>query len=57
MKLFDSGPRAAGASFQFTFNSAGRYRIIDRMTKANGVVVISLSLPATGKTGSPLIVT
>src|SRR5438094_691027 len=40
MQLFDSGSRAPGSSFQFTFDSAGTYPIIDRPPRATSVIAV-----------------
>ena len=57
MALFDSGSRAPGSSFQFTFNSAGTYPITDSETGATSTVAIPVQLPASGNPGTPLLVT
>jgi plastocyanin len=57
MALFDSGSRAPGSSFQFTFNSAGTYPITDSDTGATSTVAIPVELPASGNPGMPLLVT
>jgi len=57
MQLFDSGLRAPGSSFQFTFNSAGTYPVTDRTTHATSAVAVPVDLPETGTTGVPLAVT
>src|SRR5207237_9081019 len=40
MQLFDSGSRAPGSSFQFTFDSAGTYPVIDRPERATSVIAV-----------------
>ena len=57
MQLFDSGSRAPGWSFQFTFDSAGTYPVTDRTTHATSTVAVPVDLPETGTTGVPLTVT
>jgi len=57
MQLFDSGSRESGASFQFTFNAAASYSIVDLATNASSVVGVPVKLPATGTTGTPFTVT
>ena len=57
MQLFDSGSRASGSSFQFTFDSAGTYPVIDRTAHATSTVAVPVDLPETGTTGVPLTVT
>ena len=57
MQLFDSGSRAPGSSFQFTFDSAGTYPIIDRPARATSVIAVPVDLPKTGTTGVPFTVT
>jgi plastocyanin len=57
MQLFDSGSRATGSSFQFTFDSAGTYPVNDRTAHATSTVAIPVDLPETGTTGVPLTVT
>ena len=56
MHLFDSGSRAAGSSFQFTFDSAGTYPVIDRTAHETSTVTVPVDLPSTGTTGVPLTV-
>jgi plastocyanin len=57
MQLFDSGSRAPGSSFQFTFDSAGTYPVTDRTTHAISTAAVPVDLPETGTTGVPLTVT
>ena len=57
MQLFDSGSCESGASFQFTFNAAASYSIVDLATSASSVVAVPVKLPATGTTGTPFTVT
>jgi plastocyanin len=57
MQLFDSGSRAPGSSFQFTFDSAGTYRVTDRTAHLTSTVAVPVGLPETGTTGVPLTVT
>jgi len=57
MQLFDSGSREGGASFQFTFNAAASYSIVDLATNASSVVTVPVKLPATATTGTPFTVT
>jgi hypothetical protein len=56
MQLFDSGSRAPGSSFQFTFNSAGTYPVTDRAAHKTSAVAVPVDLPETGMTGVPLTV-
>src|SRR4030095_1977832 len=57
MQLFDSDSRKSGASFQFTFNAAASYSIVDLGTNASSVVAVPVKLPATATTGTPFTVT
>jgi plastocyanin len=57
MQLFDSGSRAPGSSFQFTFDSAGTYPVTDRTAHATSTVAVPVDLPETGTIGVPLTVT
>ena len=57
MQLFDSGSRAPGSSFQFTFDSAGTYPVTDRTAHATSAVAVPVDVPETGTTGVPLTVT
>ena len=57
MGLFDSGSRAPGSSFQFTFNSAGTYALTDTETSATSSVALPVELPPRGNPGTPLPVT
>jgi plastocyanin len=57
MQLFDSGSRAPGSSFQFTFDSAGTYPVSDRPAHVTSVVAVPVDLPKTGATGVPFAVT
>ena len=57
MQLFDSGSRALGSSFQFTFDSAGTYPVSDRPAHVTSTVAVPVDLPGTGTTGVPLTVT
>lgn len=57
MQLFDSGSRTTGASFQFTFNAAATYSIVDLATNASSSVGIPVKLPASGEVGTPFTVT
>jgi len=57
MQLFDSDSRESGASFQFTFNAAASYSIIDLATNAGSVVAVPVKLPASCTTGAPFMVT
>jgi plastocyanin len=56
-QLFDSGSRESGASFQFTFNAAASYSIVDLATNASSVVAVPVKLPLIGTTGMPFTVT
>jgi plastocyanin len=56
MHLFDSGSKAPGWSFQFTFDSAGTYPVTDRTAHASSTVAVPVDLPETGTTGVPLTV-
>ncbi len=56
LRLFNSGSRASGSSFQFTFNSAGSYPVADRTTQVNSVIAVPVNLPESGRTGVPLTV-
>ena len=57
MQLFDSGSRAPGSSFQFTFDSAGTYPVTDRTAHATSAVAVPVDVPETGTTGVPFTVT
>ena len=57
MNLFDSGMRADGSSFQYTFNSTGSYPVSDSLTNKEGMVAVSLVLPSKAGTGSSFSVT
>jgi hypothetical protein len=45
--LYDSGPRAAGASFTATLPDAGAYPVVDHTTGAKQTVTVALHLSAT----------
>ena len=51
MSLFDSGLRLTGSSFQYDFNSAGNYAVMDNVTKAKSTIGIPMQVPASGRSG------
>jgi hypothetical protein len=58
MGLFDSGPRAPGGSFVYTFQAASSYRIIDTVTRLTSLVKIAtIASPKTGGVGDTYTVT
>jgi plastocyanin len=58
MGLFDSGLRAAGGSFVFTFDAAGTYAYTDTTTGSTGSVTVPITVvPASGTTSTTFTVT
>ncbi len=58
MGLFDSGVRAPGGSFVYTFQAASSYRIVDTVTGLTSLVKIAtLASPKTGGVGDTYTVT
>jgi plastocyanin len=58
MGLFDSGPRASGSSFTYTFPGAGTYRVRDRATADELMVTVpTLASPRRGHLSTPFTVT
>jgi hypothetical protein len=58
MGLFDSGPRAPGASFVFTYIGAGDYSVIDTVTgMSEAIQVPILAVPSSGDVGTTFTIT
>jgi plastocyanin len=57
MGLFDSGAQAPGGSFQYIFQAAGNYGVIDTPTGHTGTISVPLIAPATGAVNVPFTVT
>lgn len=57
MGLFDSGAQSPGGSFQYVFEAAGVYPVIDTPTGHTGKISVPMTAPATAATGVPFTVT
>jgi plastocyanin len=58
MGLFDSGLRAPGGSFTFTFDAAGSYPIIDQATGRKSTVKVSMTVsPGSGTSATAFTLT
>jgi plastocyanin len=57
MGLFDSGAQSPGGSFQYVFQAAGVYPVIDTPTGHTGKISVPVIAPATAATGVPFTVT
>jgi hypothetical protein len=58
MGLFDSGLRAPGGSYSFTFVGAASYQLVDSATQHRGTLKVAMTItPTTGCTGTTFTVT
>jgi plastocyanin len=56
MGLFDSGVQSPGASFQYVFQAAGVYPVIDTATGHTGTISVPVIAPGTAAKGVPFTV-